>query len=199
MPPLLRPLRAIAPFVLALALLSLRSSPGVSAGPREDREAAAAAPAAAEKAPSPPMPSASSALGSGAPNNASFLFTITARKAELSADPKVGADGSEVGGQERPLGRKEKRKREREQSMGSNAQLNDLDLLTLTTSLSLNDNNSLSQQRNDSVILKLVDANPHGKRETSTLFSLFVFFSKETDRKARKKRKQKSSPLCFPL
>jgi hypothetical protein len=115
MPPLLRPLRAIAPFVLALALLSLRSSPGVSAGPREDREAAAAAPAAAEKAPSPPMPSASSALGSGAPNNASFLFTITARKAELSADPKVGADGSEVGGQERPLGWEGKRReRERE-------------------------------------------------------------------------------------
>ena len=90
-------LRAIAP--LAAIILVLFFSPLVSAGPREDREAAAAA-AAAEKAAasSPaPLPSASSALGSGAPKNASFLFTITARKAELSPDPKVSMERDECG------------------------------------------------------------------------------------------------------
>lgn len=68
----------------------------MSAGPREDREVAAAAATAAEKAtsshalaPEPSPSSASAALGSSAPKNASFLFTITARKATLEADPKV--------------------------------------------------------------------------------------------------------------
>ena len=95
-----RALRESAPLAaLSLSLLLLFCSPLVRAGPREDREAAAAAAAkASASSPAPsPSPSASSALGSGAPKNASFLFTITARKAELSPDPKVSMERDECG------------------------------------------------------------------------------------------------------
>lgn len=136
---------------LAVLSLVLFLSPLlVSAGPREDREAAAAAAAAAEKAmPSPsPAPSASAALGAGAPKNASFLFTITARKAEISPDPKVSIHSRvRVGNCD-----------------GRNARAFVAALLIVIIVIALFNRNlehTPKKQRNGSAIVKLLDPNPH--------------------------------------
>ena len=93
------PLRAIAPFrgIVFFLLLALSMSSADRQAAAASSNGAEAAPVVAAPAPSPsssssPPVSAKDALGSNAPSDAAFLFTIVSRKATLEADPKVRDD-----------------------------------------------------------------------------------------------------------
>lgn len=170
-------LRAIAPF--ATITLLLLSSSLVSAGPREDREAATAASEKASSSPAPapdaaPSPSASAALGSGAPKNASFLFTITAKKATLEIDPKVRLIGTKRRDSEEKRERKERLIDGIKNALLITFTVVVVVVVVVVVALNLNNLKTKKKQRNDSAILKLLDANPHGERSGVSLFLIFT-------------------------